>query len=120
MSSDSVVILENQIIEKPGSRDEAVDFLQRMSGKMHEVITGVCLANKEKRVVFSGHTKVFFQPLNMEEITYYLDTYKPYDKAGAYGIQDWIGWAKISKIEGSYSNVMGLPLQELYHEIQRF
>jgi septum formation protein len=120
LSSDSVVIFENEILGKPESRDEAIEFLLKMSGSMHEVVTGVCLANADKRVVFNGYTKVFFHSMEKDEVEYYLDHFKPYDKAGSYGIQDWIGWAKISKIEGSYSNVMGLPLAKLYEEIQRF
>ena len=120
IASDCVVILENKIYGKPTDFDDAVNILTALSGKMHEVITGVCLLSKEKQVVFSGVSKVFFKTLTRDEIEFYINTYKPFDKAGAYAIQEWFGLTKIAKIEGTYSNIMGLPMDLVYDELMKF
>ena len=95
-------------------------MLQRLSNQKHEVVTGVTLMNAEKEMSFSNLSEVFFHPLNAEEIEYYVDHYHPFDKAGSYGIQEWIGWCKIRKINGSYSNIMGLPVSLVYEKLQDF
>jgi len=105
---------------KPLNEKDAIDMLGKLSGRKHRVATGVCLRSKNKKKVFHVLTDVYFKPLSPEERTYYVQTYKPYDKSGSYGIQEWIGLIGIEKIEGSYSNVMGLPMKELYEELLRF
>ena len=95
-------------------------MLQLLSGKMHEVYTGVCLKSKNKTKSFSALTKVYFKPLTLQEIEFYINNYKPFDKAGSYGAQDWIGLVAVEKIEGTYFNVMGLPVKELYEELLKF
>ncbi len=117
LAADSGVILGETIFGKPTDYQDAVKILRALSGKMHRVITGVCLKTKEKERSFSGLSKVFFDELSEEEIEYYIKNYHPYDKAGAYAIQEWIGLCKIKKIEGTYSNIMGLPVQIVYKEI---
>ena len=117
LAADSVVILNDKIYGKPVDYEDAFQILKKLSGKMHEVITGVCLLSKNKKKVFSGMSKVYFQPLSDEEIHYYITTCQPYDKAGAYAIQEWIGLCKISKIEGTYTNIMGLPMEDVYREL---
>lgn len=119
LTSDTVVISDNQILGKPKSREEALKMLTLLSGKAHEVVTGVHLLTLEKSISFSDTTKVFFKKMDAEEIVYYVDKYKPFDKAGSYGIQEWIGYALIEKIEGSYFNVMGLPVARLYDELKK-
>lgn len=114
LTADSVVILYDTIYNKPDNYDEGVHMLSALSGRTHDVATGVCLQTLEKKMLFTVVTKVSFALLSASEIDYYLKSYEPYDKAGAYGIQDWIGLCKVSKIEGSYSNVMGLPVKEVY------
>ena len=101
------------------NREEAVQMLKGLSGHAHEVITGVSIVTKKKAVQFASTSKVTFAALTDEEIAYYVDTYKPYDKAGAYGIQEWIGYVAVTRIEGSYFNVMGLPIQKLYSELKK-
>lgn len=113
ITADTVVLLNDQALGKPKDKEEAFSMIQSLSGKTHKVITGVCLKTNEKEVPFSVSTKVYFKELSSEEINYYIDKYEPYDKAGSYGIQEWIGYIGIQKIEGSYYNVMGLPLYEL-------
>lgn len=120
ITADTVVCLENRILGKPKNYDEAVKMLSDLSGKEHQVITGVCLASKTKSTSFHSTSKVTFKKLTFEEIDYYIKKYQPYDKAGAYGIQEWIGTIGITHIEGSFYNVMGLPIQRLYEEIQNF
>jgi septum formation protein len=105
---------------KPADRQEAVDMLQMLSGREHEVITGVALTSAQKQQTFTVSTKVFFKELTLDEIHFYIDNYKPFDKAGAYGIQEWIGMIGIERIEGSYFNVVGLPVQRLYTELNKF
>lgn len=120
LAADSVVILGNSLFNKPTDREEAVAMLRQLSGQTHTVVTGVCLCTKEKSVVFAGVSEVTFAALTMPEIDYYLDTFQPYDKAGSYGIQEWIGLCKISRIEGTYSNVMGLPMDLVYQHLLEF
>lgn len=120
ITADTIVILNDQVLEKPTDYDHAFTMLKALSGKMHQVITGVCLSSVKKSVAFSSLTNVLFKELTEMEIEYYLKNFKPFDKAGAYGIQEWIGSIGITHIEGSFYNVMGLPLQKLYEEIQKF
>lgn len=118
LAADSTVLIDGSILNKPADYEEATQMLQLLSGRQHTVVTGVCLLSLEKEVVFSGHTKVWMDELTEQEIDYYLRTYQPYDKAGAYGAQEWIGHCKISKMEGSYPNVMGLPVDLVYKALQ--
>jgi len=118
LTADSVVILNGKIYEKPQDRADAQRILRELSGQKHRVITGVCLMNKAAKRVFSGISDVQFDVLTAEEIDHYVDTYRPYDKAGSYAIQEWIGLCKISKIEGTYANIMGLPVDLVYRELQ--
>lgn len=120
ITADTIVIFEGQIFEKPKDYGDAVRMLSAMSGKAHEVITGVCLWTPDKSVVFSELAKVYFDELSSEEIDYYINTCQPFDKAGSYGIQEWIGHCKITKIEGTYPNIMGLPVHRLYNELMAF
>lgn len=119
IAADTIVVLENVIYGKPKDRQHAIEILQKLSDKMHEVITGVCLLWNDKQFTFSETTHVSFSKLTQQEIEFYIDTYKPYDKAGAYAIQEWIGVTTIQKIEGCFFNVMGLPMNRLYHEMKR-
>lgn len=120
ITSDTIVCLDNQIIGKPTSRANAIEMLTALSGRMHDVITAVTLTSSQKQTSFFVCTTVFFKSLSVDEITYYIDNYEPYDKAGSYGIQEWIGFIGIEKIVGSYFNVMGLPLKELYDALHAF
>jgi len=120
ITSDTIVCLDNEIIGKPTNRANAIEMLEKLSGKRHEVITAVTLFSNKKQISFSVCTEVFFKTLSMEEITYYIDNYKPYDKAGSYGIQEWIGYIGIEKIIGSYFNVMGFPVKEVYDALIKF
>jgi septum formation protein len=118
ITADTIVWLEGRVINKPKDRTDAVSILNSLSGNKHEVLTGVCLRTKEKKHSFFASTLVWFAPLGNDEINYYIDHYKPFDKAGAYGVQEWIGYIGIEKIEGSYFNVMGLPIQKVYHALK--
>ncbi len=120
ITADTIVWLEDQALGKPVDRNDAVSMLQRLSGKMHRVYTGVCLTSMERSKSFVSMTEVYFKTLTLNEIEYYIDHYKPYDKAGSYGAQDWLGLVGIEKINGSYFNVMGLPVKELYEAILQF
>lgn len=120
ITADTVVIIEGEILNKPADREDAVRMLQKISGKMHEVVTGVCLTTQEKQVCISDLTKVYFLPLSQADIEYYVDNHKPFDKAGSYGIQEYIGYIGIEKIEGSYFNVMGLPIHRVIQELREF
>lgn len=120
ITSDTIVWVENQVLNKPIDKADAVRMLQLLSGKKHEVYTGVCLKSKDKMHAFYACTHVYFKPLTPQEIEYYVTNYSPYDKAGAYGAQEWIGYIAVEKIEGSYFNVMGLPLKELYEALLAF
>lgn len=120
ITADTVVILDENIIGKPKSYDEAFSMIRSLSGRVHEVITAVCIFSKEKCVEFYSSTEVHFSTLTDEEINYYIEKYKPFDKAGSYGVQEWIGYIGIEKIVGSYFNVMGLPVKRLYDELKSF
>jgi septum formation protein len=120
IASDTVVILKDEILNKPLNRKEAIDMLSKLSGQTHTVITAVCLFSKEKTDCFDDHTEVTFKTLTQEEIEYYVDNYRPYDKAGAYGAQDWIGLVAIEKIHGSYFTVMGMPMHLVYRHLANF
>jgi septum formation protein len=113
ITADTVVVLDEQILGKPKNKAEARSMLQNLSNRSHQVITGVCINSSDKTISFSNTTKVYFKELTASEIEYYIENYKPFDKAGSYGIQEWIGAIGITKIEGSYFNVVGLPIQEL-------
>ena len=120
ITADTIVYDNGHVLGKPKDRGEAIQMLRELSGHAHEVITGVSIVTQEKAVQFASTSKVTFATLSNEEITYYVDHYKPFDKAGAYGIQEWIGYVAVTRIEGSYFNVMGLPIQRLYTELKQF
>jgi septum formation protein len=120
IAADTIVWCNNKVLGKPLNREDAIRILKEISGNTHEVITGVSLCSRSGEVTFSESTKVTFETLSDEDIYYYVDSFKPYDKAGAYGIQEWIGIVACSHIEGSYFNVVGLPVQRLYKELQSF
>lgn len=120
VTADTIVILDGEILGKPSSTDNAKTMLRKLSGRTHKVVTGVTLSTLQKTVTFSISTAVEFAPLSDEVIEYYVDTFHPLDKAGAYGIQEWIGAVGIRGIHGSYYNVMGLPVHRLYNELLRF
>ena len=120
ITSDTIVWYHNMALGKPKSKDDAFQMLQKLSGKTHEVITSVCLKSLQKEDIFSSITKVTFKELSSKEIQFYIDNYNPMDKAGAYGIQDWIGQIGVTKIEGSYFNVMGFPIHKIYSQLLKF
>lgn len=120
ITSDTIVWLENKALGKPSDASQAVKMLTEMSGKTHKVITSVCIKTRQKELVFHDETLVTFAKLTLKEIEYYLNNYQPFDKAGSYGIQEWIGLVAIEKIEGSYANVVGLPTHKLYKELMKF
>ena len=120
ITADTIVWIDNMNIGKPRNETEAAETLHKLSGRMHEVLTGVCLRSKNKSHSFYVCSEVFFHVLRPAEIDYYVKHFKPYDKAGAYGIQEWIGYVGIEKINGSFYNVMGLPIQRLYNELLDF
>jgi septum formation protein len=117
LTADTVVILGSKILNKPQERAEAIHMLQQLSGKTHIVMTGVCILSKEREESFDDSTEVTFTRLTQQEIEYYIDSHKPFDKAGAYGAQDFIGMIAIEKITGSYFNVMGLPIHKVYQHL---
>lgn len=119
ITSDTVVVCNNEPMAKASSANEALEMLTQLSGKTHQVITGVCIKTKESIISFSEATQVTFRHLEEDEIEYYIDKYKPFDKAGAYGIQEWIGMIGIESITGDFYNVMGLPLHRLYLELNK-
>jgi septum formation protein len=120
ITSDTIVWLDNKALGKPIDATHALRMLTEMSGKTHKVITSVCIKSTKKEVVFHDETLVAFTDLSLDEIEFYLKNYKPFDKAGSYGIQEWIGLVAIEKIEGSYANVVGLPTHKLYKELMNF
>jgi septum formation protein len=120
ITSDTTVLCHGEILGKPKDEQEAFEMLSKLSGTFHQVITGVCIKSTKKTVLFSDTTKVWFKPLSPDEITYYIKNHHPFDKAGSYGIQEWIGYVGIEKIEGTYFNVMGLPVNLLYKKLQDF
>lgn len=117
LTADSVVLLDGKIYNKPEDFDDACRMIRALSGKMHRVITGVCLISTGKEEVFSEVSNVYFATLSDEEIRHYVSQYQPYDKAGSYAVQEWIGLCKISRIEGDFYNIMGLPVQAVYKRL---
>lgn len=117
ITADTIVWLDGEVLGKPKDREDAIRMLRKLSGASHQVITGVCLTTKEWQKCFTATTDVTFASLTEEEIVYYVDKYAPMDKAGAYGVQEWIGFIGVESISGSYFNVMGLPIQKLYKEL---
>lgn len=120
ITADTIVYDNSQVLGKPKDREDAISMLRQLSGHAHDVITGVSIVTKVKTIQFASTSKVYFASLTDEEIEYYVDSYKPFDKAGSYGIQEWIGFVGVTRIEGSYFNVMGLPIQRLYTELKQF
>jgi septum formation protein len=120
IAADTIVLFNNAILGKPSDRNEAISILRTLRGCPHKVITGVCLFTNKHKKLFSSTSTVYFTNFTDEEISYYVDNYKPYDKAGSYGAQEWIGYIGIEKVEGSFFNVMGLPVHQLYIELDKF
>jgi septum formation protein len=120
LTADTIVWLDGKELGKPRCREEAIAMINRLSGRTHQVFTGVCLRSADRRSGFYVSTDVSFSNLEPEEIEYYVDQFKPFDKAGAYGIQEWIGHIAVERINGSYFNVMGLPVQKIYSELKNF
>ena len=120
ITADTIVIIDGEILEKPGNRSEAIEMVTKLSGKTHVVVTGVSIRTNDSWVTFSDKTEVTFTKLSNEEVEYYIDKYSPFDKAGSYGVQEWIGYIGIEKMVGSYYNVMGLPVQKLYNQLKAF
>ncbi|RLZ12603.1 Maf family nucleotide pyrophosphatase [Faecalibacter macacae] len=120
ITSDTTVWANNESLEKPENREDAYRMIKALSNNTHSVYTSVTIKSVDKEVTFTAETKVTFAELTDEEIYFYIDQYKPFDKAGAYGIQEWIGYIGVEKIDGSYFNVMGLPVHQLYKELQKF
>lgn len=120
VTADTMVLCSDEIMGKPTDRADAIRMVQKLQNNSHSVLTGVCIRSLEKEVCFTASTDVFFDELSQEEIEYYVDTYRPFDKAGAYGVQEWVGYAGIKRIEGSYFNVVGLPVQMLYQKLKEF
>jgi len=120
VTADTLVILNGEVIEKPQDKAHAREMLSRLSGNMHRVLTGVCMRSVDKEICFTAESKVYFGKLSQDEIDYYINTYRPFDKAGAYGIQEWIGYVSVERIEGSFYNVMGLPVHQVYQYLKEF
>jgi septum formation protein len=120
ITADTIVWCNDKVLGKPSDSAEAASILKEISGNTHEVITGVTISSNKREITFSDISKVTFERMTNEEISYYIDHFKPYDKAGAYGIQEWIGIIACSRIEGSFFNVVGLPVQKLYSELKKF
>lgn len=120
ITADTIVCYDNKVLMKPKDNEDAIEILKHLSGQKHEVYTSVCIRSTHKFLVFSDMTKVYFKPFDIQEIEYYISKYKPYDKAGAYGVQEWLGYIGIDRIEGSYYNVMGLPVHKLYQALKEF
>ena len=120
ITADTIVSFKNELLNKPKNKEEAFRTLNKLSENTHKVITGVCLKSKNKEIVFSVTTLVTFNALSEEEIHHYINKYNPYDKAGAYGIQDWIGKVGVNNINGSYTNIVGLPISQLYQHLKLF
>ncbi len=120
ITADTIVWLKDKVLQKPIDQDDAIKILKELSGNCHQVYTGVCIKSNNKEVLFSACTDVYFKKLTYAEIDYYINHFQPFDKAGAYGIQEWIGYIGVEKINGSFFNVMGLPIQKLYTELDDF
>lgn len=119
LAADTIVVIDEKIIGKPQDREEAITILQQLSGRKHKVITGVIILHNEAEIVFADTTEVSFHSLTTEQLSYYVDQYQPYDKAGAYAIQEWIGVVGIESINGDFYNVMGLPVSRVYQTLQQ-
>ncbi len=117
LTADTTVLLNGEIINKPKSLSDAADMLKKISGKMHTVLTGVCLRSETTKIAFTDKTNVYFKTLTDEQINFYVQNYSPLDKAGAYGIQEWIGYIGVEKIDGDFYNVMGLPINRVYEAL---
>ena len=120
ITADTIVSFKGELLNKPKNKEEALNTLSKLLGNTHKVITGVCIKNHQKEITFSAITLVTFNKLTKKEINFYINNFNPFDKAGAYGIQDWIGKIGIKSIEGSYSNVVGLPTTEVYQQLKLF
>ncbi|MFP4019338.1 MAG: Maf family nucleotide pyrophosphatase [Bacteroidales bacterium] len=120
ITADTIVWNEGQVVQKPKDTKDAYNILKSLSGKIHQVYTGVCLRSLKKQEAFYAQTDVYFKELTDKEIWFYINEFEPFDKAGSYGIQEWLGYIGVEKIEGSYFNVMGLPVQKLYVELNKF
>ncbi len=120
ITADTIVWIDDHVMNKPADKQEAISMLSRLSGNFHHVYTGVCIKSTDKEILFFDETKVHFNELSVQEIEHYIDVYQPFDKAGSYGAQDWIGLVAIRKLEGSYFNVMGLPVHLLYEKLMHF
>jgi septum formation protein len=120
LTADTIVVIENEILNKPKDASEASEMLKKLSGKQHQVITGVCLMTQDNTETFIDTTEVFFRELSDFEIDYYIKTCRPFDKAGAYGVQDYIGMVGIPRMEGSYFTVMGLPVHKVYEALSKY
>jgi septum formation protein len=120
ITADTIVWKDGQVLQKPKDEKEAFDILKSLSGTVHQVYTGVCIRSVNQKSSFSSRTDVYFKDLTDKEIWYYIDKYEPFDKAGSYGIQEWLGYIGVEKIDGSFFNVMGLPVQKLYVELKKF
>lgn len=120
ITADTVVVVDGDVLGKPHDAEDARGMLERISGRTHQVITGVCLTSRHRQSRFSVSTDVTFKVLTKGEIDYYVSVYRPFDKAGAYGIQEWIGYIGVTELNGSYFNVMGLPVQRIYNELLLF
>lgn len=120
ITADTVVIIKNQILNKPKNKEEAIRMLQKLSGNIHQVVTGVCMMDVNKTVIFDDMTEVHFNEMDSSELREYVENYKPYDKAGAYGVQEWIGYVAVYKMVGSFYNVMGLPVHRIYEELKKW
>ena len=120
ITADTIVSFKGELLNKPKNKEQAFNTLSKLSGNTHKVITAVCIKNHKKEIAFSAKTLVTFKQLTKKEINFYINNFNPFDKAGAYGIQDWIGKIGIKSIEGSYSNVVGLPTSEVYQQLKLF
>jgi len=120
ITADTTVLIDNQILNKPNNYIEAGIMLKKISGNTHSVITGVCISSTNKKITFTCETEVKFKKLSNQEIEFYINKYQPLDKAGSYGIQEWIGLIGVEEIKGSYTNVVGLPSSKLYNELNKF
>jgi septum formation protein len=120
LTADTVVIINGEILNKPQDKEEALRMLKKLSGGVHQVITGVGIMDKHKMVVFDDLTEVHFKKMGEEELVSYIESYRPFDKAGAYGVQEWIGYVAVYKIVGSFYNVMGLPVHRIYEELKKW
>src|SRR5690606_950779 len=120
ITADTIVVYDEKVLNKPAGKDEAIHMLTMLSGKMHEVYTGVCISSTEKKEVFFDRSELHFREYGIQEILFYIEHYKPFDKAGSYGIQDWFGFTCIEKIDGCFYNVMGLPTRKVYQYLHHF